>query len=276
MKKLLILMLSLCLSMFMLSACGDDDKSKKKKNSSSKSSTSQKTSDKKETEKSTGPLKVALDACYRPMEYEEHGQITGFDAELIRAVAAEMDREVELMNVGWDDIFDDLYAKKHDLIISSVTINSERERTMLFSDPYYDSMQVILTTKDSKIKNANDLSRKKVSVQKGTNAETLISKNIAGVNLKKFDSGEDAIKSFENKEVAAVVMDAPVIIDYHKQKANPDYVIVRDSSFFPKEQFGIAANKDQTKLIEDVNAALERLKDNGQYDRILKKYLETE
>lgn len=278
MKKLLLFALILTLCVFTFAACGqkaEEDTSSSTSSTSSSEETSSTDTNKESSTETKQAIKVALDACYRPMEWEENGEIVGFDADLIKAIAKEMGREVELKNVGWDDIFDNLHAGQYDLIVSSVSINEERKKSMLFSDPYYDSMQLILTTKDANIKSANDLSKKKVAVQKGTIAEELISKNIAGVKLSKYDSGEDALNSFANKETDAVIIDAPVLLDFAKQKNNTEYTVVTDEKFFAKEQFGIAANKGQDDLIDEINSALGKLKENGEYQKIYDKYFKT-
>lgn len=261
MKKLVIISLILSLTVLTLTACGN------KASDNNTTPTSQTTAKEK--------LKVALDAQYKPMEWEENGQITGFDADLIKAIAKEMGREVELKNVVWDEIFDKLYAGEYNTIISSVTINDKRKETMLFSNPYYDSIPLILTRKDSGIKNANDLSKKKVAVQDGTTAHELISSNIAGVQIEKCADGPEAFAKFANKSVAAVVLDAPVVLDYVKQNNDPNYNTIEDKNFFPAEQFGIAVNKTDQALINEINTALDKVKANGEYQKIYDKYFKT-
>lgn len=217
-------------------------------------------------------LKIASDAFYSPMEYLENDKIVGFSADLANALGKEMNRKVEFQNVGWDDIFDSLYAKKYDLIISSVTITPEREKTMLFSNPYYTSSQAILSNKDKSISSAKDLSGKTVAVQDGTTAHDILSNNIAGVNLKTYDSGDEALTAFKNNEVEAIVIDSPVIYDYAKKSNNANYVVITDETVFGKEDFGIVANKGSEALIAEINNALQTIKQNGEYNKIYDKY----
>lgn len=262
MRKYLLCTLFLALCMFGFSACGNKEEVPSTPNAPAAT--------KPAVEKKV--ITVALDACYKPMEWMEKEEVVGFDADLIKTIAKQMNVEVKLKNVVWSDIFDELYNKKHDIIISSVSINDERKKTMAFSDPYYESMPVILTTKGLKIKTAKDLSNKKVSVQKETTADKLITENVANVKLVKFENVDLALESFAKKEVDAVVLDAPVILDYAKQKANPEYEVVKDESLFAKEQFGIITRKDDQALMADINKALAEIKANGEYQKVYDKY----
>jgi polar amino acid transport system substrate-binding protein len=277
MKKYLLSALILTLCMFLFSACGNKGVSSSSSGEGlnlDQANQSASGTDTNTTEKKS--ITVALDASYKPMEWQENGEIVGFEADLMKAIAKAMNKEVKLKNVGWNDIFDKLYAGEYDAIISSVTINDERKKSMLFSDPYYDSMPTILTTKSQKIKSAKDLTNKKVAVQKGTTGDELISKNIANVKMVKFDNADLALNSFANKEVDAVVGDAPVLLDFAKQKADPEYVVVKDESIFAKEQFGIAVSKENQNLISDINKALAAIKANGEYQKIYDKYFKAE
>ncbi|MDW7673689.1 MAG: transporter substrate-binding domain-containing protein, partial [Bacillota bacterium] len=74
---------------------------------------------------------VAMDAAYAPFEWvdETTGEIVGFDAELIKAIAAEMGFAVELQHFEWDGIIPSLLSKNADLIISAMTITEERAQS---------------------------------------------------------------------------------------------------------------------------------------------------
>lgn len=275
MKKYFLWAVLLTLCVFAFSACGSSPSSTQDNlnlNAANITSNDESTSNTEDSK----PLLIALDASYRPMEWMENGEVVGFDADLIKAIGKAMNKEVELKNVAWDDIFDKLYAGEYDGIISSVTINDERKKSMLFSDSYYDSMPMILSTKSQKIKTAKDLSGKKVAVQRDTTSDEIITKNVANVKLVKFDSADSALDSFANKEVDAVVVDAPVLLEFAKQKANPDYETIKDEGMFAKEQYGIVTKKENKALVDDINKALETIKANGEYQKIYDQYFKAE
>ena len=72
------------------------------------------------------------------MEYRTpDGELTGFDIELGNALCAEIGIQCEWVVQGWDGIIPGLMARKYDAIMSSMTINDDRRKQVLFSDPYF-------------------------------------------------------------------------------------------------------------------------------------------
>ena len=119
--------------------------------------------------------KVAQDMAYAPFEYiNENGTPEGFDCDLIRAIAAEMGFEVELVNTAWDGIIPSLLGGSSDMIISAMTITEERQQSVTFSEPYFEATQYIAVKKGSDIKSLADLQGKKVGVQNATTGDIAI------------------------------------------------------------------------------------------------------
>jgi ABC-type amino acid transport substrate-binding protein len=86
----------------------------------------------------TGELRVGTDATYPPFETVEGDAYSGFDIDLVNAIAKEMNVRARFINSGFDGIFPALQNGTFDAVISSVTITPERKASMLFTDPYYD------------------------------------------------------------------------------------------------------------------------------------------
>lgn len=120
---------------------------------------------------------VAMDAAYAPFEWvdERTGEIVGFDADLIKAIAAEMGFAVELRHFEWDGIIASLLSGNADLIISAMTITEERQQSVTFSDPYFEATQFIAVKDGSTIKSIDDLKGKKIGVQNGTTGDLFVS-----------------------------------------------------------------------------------------------------
>src|SRR5882762_5411468 len=91
----------------------------------------------------SGELRIGTDATYPPFETAEGGQYTGFDIDLGTALARELGVKPRFVNAAFDGIFPALQNGTFDAVMSSVTITPERSASMLFSDPYYDSGQLI-------------------------------------------------------------------------------------------------------------------------------------
>ncbi|HYG79153.1 MAG TPA: basic amino acid ABC transporter substrate-binding protein, partial [Pyrinomonadaceae bacterium] len=158
----------------------------------------------------TGELRVGTDATYPPFETVEGDVYSGFDIDLMNAIAREMGVRARFVNASFDGIFPALQNGSFDAVISSVTITDERRATMLFTDPYYDSGQLIAVREETQgISAPDDLKGKTVGVQINTTAQYDLEKR-EGVTVNKYNTIDLALLDLQNKRIDAVVGDAPV------------------------------------------------------------------
>ena len=217
----------------------------------------------------TGELRIGTDATYPPLEFAEGGQFSGFDIDLGNAIARELGVRATFINSGFDGIFPALQNGTFDAVMSSVTITPERSAAMLFSDPYYDSGQLIAVRQGAQGINApEDLSGKKVGVQINTTAQIDLEKR-AGVSVAVYNTVDLALLDLKNGRIDAVVSDAPVL-RYMIRQSFPDLTTV--GRRFTDEKFGIAIAQGNEDLRRAVNAALWRITESGEYDRINTKW----
>ena len=217
----------------------------------------------------TGELRIGTDATYPPLESAEGGQFTGFDIDLGNAIARELGVRARFINAGFDGIFPALQNGTFDAVMSSVTITPERSATMLFSDPYYDSGQLIVVRGDTQgISTPDDLSGKKVGVQINTTAQFDLEKR-SGVEVAKYNTIDLALLDLRNGRIDAVVGDAPVLKYMITQSFRELKTVGRR---FTDEKFGIAFAQGSEDLQQAVNAALRRIKETGEYNQIHEKW----
>ncbi len=247
-----------------LTACGS---------SSSQESSGEAETEEKEEKKT---LRVVTDAAYAPMEYQDKGEVVGFDIDFVKAVAKEAGYEVKVDHVGWDPIFVEIEGERADLAVSSITINDERKQTYDFSVPYFQSTNKILTPEGSDIKSAEDLKGKKVAVQNGTTGQAamdaLLGKNHK--DIKKFEDNNLAIMEMESGGAAAVVADNVVVEEYAKNNPDKKLTVIEDADF-DSEFYGLLFPKG-SDLPEEFNRAINSILDDGTYTEIYKKWFGTE
>ena len=95
--------------------------------------------------KESGVLKVGTEGTYSPFSFHDaDGDLTGYDVEVITAVADELGLEVEFSETTWDSIFAGLEAERYDVIANQVTVNDERRAKYDFTEPYTVSTGVAL------------------------------------------------------------------------------------------------------------------------------------
>jgi His/Glu/Gln/Arg/opine family amino acid ABC transporter permease subunit len=217
----------------------------------------------------SGELRVGTDATYPPFETVEGDVYSGFDVDLMEALARELGVRARFVNASFDGIFPALQNGSFDAVISSVTITDERKASMLFTDPYYDSGQLIAVREETQgVTAPDDLKGKTAGVQINTTAQYDLEKR-AGVTVNKYNTIDLALLDLQNKRIDAVVSDAPVL-KFMIFKSFRGLKTV--GSRFTDEKFGIAVARGNEELVRELNAALKRVKESGEYDRIHEKW----
>ncbi|MEA4883388.1 MAG: basic amino acid ABC transporter substrate-binding protein [Clostridia bacterium] len=210
-------------------------------------------------------LKVGTSADFPPFEFqdEKSGAYTGFDLDLIRAIGAAADMDVQIVNTAWDGLIPGLLTGNFDCIVSAMTITDERLKAVSFSDPYFTAGQVIVTlAKDAAIKTVDDLPGKKVSVQIGTTGD-IVATGIKGAIVKRFNLAPDAIQEVRNGASAACIIDLAVAAEIAKQ-----YKDIKYGAPFTMEYYGIAIRKNNADLLKKINKGLASVKASGKYEEI--------
>lgn len=216
-------------------------------------------------------LKVGTSADFPPFEFQDEktGAYLGFDIDLIQAVGAAADMEVQIVNTAWDGLIPGLLTGNYDCIVSAMTITDERLKAVAFSDPYFSAGQVIVTrADDSSIQTVEDLEGKKISVQIGTTGD-LAASDIQGATVKRFNLAPDAIQEVRNGSVPACIIDLAVAAEIAKE-----YDDIKFGEPFTMEYYGIAMRKNNTDLIKKINRALASVKASGEYDKIYANWFE--
>lgn len=214
---------------------------------------------------------VAFEATFAPLEFrdEKTGEFTGFDIELIKAIGEVEGFDVELKDMGFDGIVSSVKTGNIDIGASGLTIDEERLESVDFSTPYYQAgLGVVVRANEDRIKSIEDLKGKKIAVQIGTTGAKY-AKTIEGAKVTDFDQVTDALMEVKNGGADALVNDHPVN-QYYVSKSKKDYKIVGE--VLESEYYGIAVKKGNTELLEKINNGLDKLKENGEYAKLYKKW----
>lgn len=213
-------------------------------------------------------LTVCTDSPYPPMEFEADGEFTGFDMELMRAIAAEMGLEFAVINSGFDPITSGsaMVAGDCDIAAASITITDEREANIDFSAPYFRGDQSLLVKGDSGITTLTELSGQTLAVQTGTTGEAYAQGNAPeDTEIKSFDNPGDLFVALEAGDVVGVLQD--IVVNQDRADNDATVAVVE---FYPTSEFyGFAGkNEGSEVLIMEVNEALSAVRRAGTYDQI--------
>ncbi|MDO4890347.1 MAG: ABC transporter substrate-binding protein [Coriobacteriaceae bacterium] len=220
-----------------------------------------------------GKIIVGSDLDYKPMEYRDGDTATGFGVAMMTEIANRLGLECEFLP---PQNFDTLITQvasgaKMDIAVSSITITDERAETVAFSNPYYDSNLAVVVPKDSELKSVDDLSNAVIGVQQGTSGEDWVKENAPDAELAPFTGITEVMAALRTGKVTAAVYDQPVAENLVANEFKDDAKVL--DIIATGEQYGIAINKDNTKLVEDINATLAEMEKDGTIDKLKEQYI---
>ncbi len=217
-------------------------------------------------------ITVATDATFPPFEIvdDQTKELTGFDVELMKAIAEKGGFEVEFVNIAFDPMLAGLAECQYDSAIAAITITDERRAAMLFSDPYINAGQIVAVRKDeTAITGKADLTGKTVGVQLGTTG-AMQAEKIEGVTVKTYDAYDLAFLDLQNGQVDAVIADYPTALNF-VGKAGDTLKVTGE--VFTDESYGIAVCKTKPEILKLINDGLAAVKADGTEAKLEQKWL---
>jgi len=154
-----------------------------------------------------------------------------------------------------------------DMVAAGMTVTPEREKNALFSDPYYSASQRIIVKKGSPIRNKYQLPGRKIGVQLGTTGDTLASK-IAGASVTQFQTAPSVLQELSSGKIEAVILDDAPAKQYSAGFSDLEIL----PGALSDENYAIAIKKDNKNLLEKVNKEIAKMKKDGRYEKLIRKY----
>src|SRR5919106_1387463 len=152
-----------------------------------------------------------------------------------------------------DTIFRNLAQGRFDMVASSTTITEERQRTVDFSDPYFQANQSLIVQDDCDIQSVDDLEGETVGAQLGTTGADYAKEEIEGTEeVRTYDLVDDAFQALQADQISAAVIDNGVAL--HAAQEQEGLKVVQEIP--TDEQYGLAFSKEAGALREAVNQAL--------------------
>lgn len=220
---------------------------------------------------------VGTEPTFPPFEFtdENTGEITGFDIDLIKAIAEDQGFEVQVNNLEFDGLIMAVQSGNIDIIASGMTIKPEREEKVDFSTPYITAgLALAVAAGNDTIQSVDDLQGKKVAVQIGsTGAEKAQELKDAGIvkEVVTFATVDLVMMELINGNVDAVINDLPVTKAYMTKQPDTIQLVGEPLN---SESYGFAVQEGNTELLNMINQGLQNVIDNGTYDQIQAKYFE--
>lgn len=222
---------------------------------------------------------VGTNAEYAPFDYlDSDGNLTGFDIDLLEAIAEEADLELVWKDLPFDSLLGSMEAGDVEVIAAAVGPTEERRRSVDFSDVYYTGMQSILCQEGLEITTFEELSGKRVAVLEGSLSDTIASGEstdygvVADAKVTRFKTAASAVMELKNGGVDAVLIDSIMAEIYCRQTGGLVQVPIEGT----QEDTVFCITKGDSELQALINKGLAAVRENGVYDRLYSEYFSGE
>ena len=250
-------------------------------------------------DKKEDTLVMATNAAFPPYEYKDGEAFAGIDVEIAGKIAEKLGMTLEIQDVDFGSIIDGVATGKYDMGMAGLTVTEERKQSVNFSETYATGIQVIIVKDGSEIASLDDIfvfdddgnptalknDKVKVGVQQDTTGDIYSSSDVTGWGLNdvtedgtivtdrvvRFKTGAEAVEALKTGKVDMVIIDnepAKSFVD-----ANEGIHILEGDNEYAIEDYAICVAKENTELLEKINAALKELQDDGTVQAIVDKYI---
>ena len=221
----------------------------------------------------TKTLYMATEVPLAPYEYYDGDKLVGIDVDVANAIAEKLGMKLEVVDIAFDSIVSGVQAGKYDMGMAGMTVNEERLEKVNFSDSYATGIQVVIVKEGGKVKSLDDMAADGVVIgtQSGTTGFLFASEDFGDEKVKGFAKTTDTVEALKNGQVDCVMLDnepAKALV-----AANPDAGLSILDTAYANEDYAIAINKQNTDLLNQINAALAELKADGTLQSIIDKYI---
>jgi glutamate transport system substrate-binding protein len=196
-------------------------------------------------------------------------QVEGFDVDLGKFIAEELGVEPKFIEAISDNRIPFLQKGTVDLILSTMTINAERDQEIDFSEPYYIARGRILVPKGSNIKGLEDLAGNSVCTALGSTYEETLREDAPRADLKLVDTYSECLELLQNEAVDAVSTDDVILTG----------MIIQDDSLemvgdaLTTEPYGVGIKQGDRELKRFVDGVLKKVEEDGRWERTYRQWV---
>jgi len=218
-------------------------------------------------------LTIGTGSGFVPFHFMDGNNIAGFDIDIWEAIAKDLGMTFTLQPMDFNGLIPALQTRQIDAAIAAMTINETRAKAVDFSDGYYQSDFLFMVPADSKLTGGADMDKKVIAVKTATTGEAYVKKHFPNAEVRSFPNGENAYLEVMSGRADASLQDKPNVLYFIK--INGDGKVKGVGGAMQAEDYGIAFPKG-SQLREKVNAALAKIKADGTYAKIYRKWFDAD
>jgi glutamate transport system substrate-binding protein len=218
-----------------------------------------------------GEITIGVKYDVPPFGFEnpQTGEVEGFDVDVGRFIAEELGVEPKFVEAISDNRIPFLERGTVDLILSTMTINAERDMEIDFSEPYYIAQGRILVPKGSDIKGLEDLAGNSVCTALGSTYEETIREEAPDADLKLVDTYSECLELLQNEAIDAISTDDVILTG----------MIIQDDSLemvgdpLTTEPYGVGIKEGDKQLKDFVDGVLKKVEEDGRWEETYQKWV---
>lgn len=218
-------------------------------------------------------LIVGMEMSFPPFEMlDSGGKPAGVSVDLALAMGKSLNRPIRFENIPFDGLIPSLKTGKIDLIISSLTMTEDRQKSIDFSDPYLKMGLAILANKNTDIQSINDVDKpgRNIAVKKGTTANIYAMQHFKKAKVLVFnDESACAIEVGQGK-ADCFIYDQISVFQNWKRHEDRTRAILQP---FEQEEWAMGLRKGDDDLRKQVNDFIKQFKETGGFEQLGEKYL---
>lgn len=221
-------------------------------------------------------LRVGMDLSYPPFEMQDKaGKPDGVSVRLAEALAADLGQPLRIVPMDFTGLIPALKTGNIDLVISSMTANDERRKSIDFSEPYAFTGLALLVGKNSEVQSVEDLRKpgKVVSVKAATTGESWAAANLPQAKRVVFENPSSCVMEVVQGRADAFIYDQLSIFQYANENRETTRGLLKP---FVEESWAVGIAKDKGELRDKVNAFLTRFRADGGFAKLGEQYLAAE
>ena len=206
-----------------------------------------------------------------PMQVEGKNTLVGIDIEIAKEIAHALEKNLKVVNKGFDFLLDDLENGKVDFVLAGMSPTEERAEQVDFSMVYYEAIQVVLVQKSmvntyTSIESLN-LANIRIGAQMGSIQQELANDTFTVAQKSFIQSIPDLVMRLMDGQVDAVIMEKPVADGYVLNQTSLAISTIQIGD--PDGGSAVAVEKGNVELLKVINAVLTELIDSGKMDEIV-------
>ena len=216
-----------------------------------------------------GEVVIAMSGEFKPFSHFEGNELTGFDHDIAVAIAEELDLELKTETGAFDTLIQGVKSKRYDVLIASMTPTPERDEAVDFSDPYYSSGAAMFVQQDSDCQDPMAMKDDNVGVASGTTYKSFLEDEGWTGEIASFTSDITALEDVGVGRLDGAVTDRLVGLNTIEE-AGMDLRVCGEPLYTEEPAFAVREGNEE--LVDELNAALATIKENGTYGEISEKW----